>query len=335
MMDIRTGDQLLELMRGYQVSCVIAAAVDVGVFKELSQSARTADEVARGTRSDERGMTILLDALSAIGLLRKASDHYELPDQLAPFLRPDSAESVIPMLRHQAVCLRRWARLPWTVKHGSPEMMEPSLQGEGADQEAFIEAMHVVSRDAAPRLIPEINPGGFRCVLDVGGASGSWTLAWLEAEPDARAIIFDLPHVIPLARARLAASPVADRVDFVAGDFYSDPLPRGADLVWLSAIIHQNSPAQNRELYARIARSIEPGGWLYIRDIVLDASRTRPVAGALFAVNMLAGTAGGNSYSFEEIERDLLDTGFVYVELIRRDEGMHSIVRAHMQAPLV
>ena len=142
-----------------------------------------------------------------------------------------------------------------------------------------------------------------------------------------RAILFDLPHVIPLARARLADSPVAGRVDFVAGDFDTDPLPRGADLVWLSAIIHQNSPAKNRELYARVARSIEPGGWLYIRDIVLDASRTRPVAGAMFAVNMLAGTAGGNSYSFEEIEHDLRNTGFVDIELMRRDEGMHSIVR--------
>ena len=186
MMDIRTGEQLLELMRGYQVSCVIAAAVDVGVFSQLSQSERTAAEVARDTQSDERGVTILLDALSAIGLLRKMSDRYAIPDQLAPLLRADSAESVIPMLRHQGVCLRRWARLPWTVKHGSPEMVEPSLKGEQADQEAFIEAMHVVSRDVAPRLIPDINPGGFRCVLDLGGASGSWTLAWLEAEPGAR-----------------------------------------------------------------------------------------------------------------------------------------------------
>jgi hypothetical protein len=232
------------------------------------------------------------------------------------------------MLRHQAVCLRRWACLPWTVKHGAPPEAEPSLQGAEADREAFIQAMHVVSREVAPRLIPEINPGGFRRLLDLGGASGSWTIAWLEAEPQARATIFDLPHVIPLARARLSATTVADRVEFVAGDFYTDPLPRGADLVWVSAIIHQNSPTQNRQLYQRIAEALEPGAWLYIRDVVLDSSRTQPVAGAMFAVNMLAATAGGNSYTLADIESDLLSAPFADVELLRRDQGMHSIVRA-------
>jgi spermidine synthase len=202
------------------------------------------------------------------------------------------------------------------------------LCGEEADQEAFIQAMHVVSREVAPKLIAEINPGGFRRVLDLGGASGSWTLAWLEAEPQASAVIFDLPHVIPMARARLSESRVADRVDFVAGDFCTDSLPSGADLVWVSAIIHQNSRIQNRDLFARIAAAIELGGWIYIRDIVLDASRTAPVAGAVFAVNMLTATPAGNSYTFEEIESDLCSAGFTNVELVRRDEAMQSVVRA-------
>lgn len=328
MMEIRSGEQLLELMRGYQASCVLAAAVDIDVFGPLAQASQTASELADIARADLRGMTILLDALTALGLLEKVADRYALPAHLAPALRPDSPDSVIPMLRHQSVCLRRWARLPWTIQRGVPEPLEPSLRGQQADQEAFIQAMHVVSREVAPRLIQEINPGGFRCVLDLGGASGSWTLAWLDAEPRSRAVIFDLPHVIPMARQRLAALGAAQRVDFVAGDFYTDALPRGADLVWVSAIIHQNSPQENRELYRRIAEAIEPGGWIYIRDIVLDASRNRPVAGALFAVNMLAATPGGNSYTLDEIERDLLDAGFTDVEQVRRDEGMHSIVRA-------
>jgi len=242
----------------------------------------------------------------------------------------DSEQSVMAMLQHQANCLRRWARLPWTVRSGVPDQPGPSLRGEDADRESFIEAMHVVARDVADPLIQEIHPGNVRCVLDLGGASGSWTLAWLKAEPAARAIIFDLPHVIPMARARLAATPFADRVTLVPGDFESDALPRGADLVWVSAIIHQNSPEQNRALYRRIAQALEPRGWIYIRDMVLEASRTAPVAGALFAVNMLAGTAGGNSYSLPDIQDALQAAGFVDVELVRRDDGMHSIVRARV-----
>jgi hypothetical protein len=270
----------------------------------------------------------VLDALSALGLLDKSHDRYAIADHLTPYLHADSPQSILPMLRHQAVCMRRWARLPWTVQSGVPAAVGPSVQGEEADQAAFIGAMHVVSRDVSRTLVREINPGGFRCLLDLGGASGSWTLAWLDVEPRARAIIFDLPHVIPLARQRLSNSPVGERIELVAGDFYSDPLPRGADLVWVSAIVHQNSRQQNRDLFARVAEALEPAGWIYIRDVVLDATRTAPVAGALFAVNMLSATQGGNSYTFDELASDLQSAGFADVELVRRDEGMHSVIRA-------
>ncbi len=327
-MEIRNGEQLLEMMRSYQVPCILTAGVDIGLFGRLADSARSASELAAATGCDLRGITILLDALAGVQILRKDGDRYSIPEHLAHSLREDSPQSVIPMLRHQGNCLRRWARLPWTVKSGAPDVVGPSLQGTEADQAAFIGAMHVISCDVSQTLIPEINPGGFRCVLDLGGASGSWTVAWLKAEPQARAMIFDLPHVIPMARQRLAGLPIESRVELVPGDFYCDKLPKGADLVWVSAIIHQNSPEQNRALYARIAEAIEPGGWIYIRDIVLDSSRTRPVAGALFAVNMLTATAGGNSYSLDEITSDLQSAGFTNVQLVRHDEGMHSIVRA-------
>jgi hypothetical protein len=117
-------------------------------------------------------------------------------------------------------------------------------------------------------------------------------------------------------------------VALVPGDYNADPLPRGADLVWLSAIIHQNSPDQNRALYHRIAAALEPGGRLLIRDIVMQPSRTAPLAGALFAVNMLVHTQGGNSYTLSEIRDDLEAAGFTEVEWIRRDEGMNSVVSA-------
>jgi precorrin-6B methylase 2 len=188
--------------------------------------------------------------------------------------------------------------------------------------------MHVVSRAVAEPMIAEINPGGFRCVLDIGGASGTWTAAWCKAEPAARAILFDLPAVIPLAQQRLAEVGISDRVVLIPGDYHTDPLPRGADLVWLSAIIHQNSPDQNRSLYHRIAAALEPGGQLLIRDVVMEPSRTAPLAGALFAVNMLVQTEGGNCYPLSEIRDDLEAAGFTEVECIRRDEGMNSVVSA-------
>jgi len=330
-MGIRDGEQILEMMRAYQVPCLLAAAADLDLFEKLAPAPRTAAEVAAAAGCDLRAATILLDALAAVGVIVKQDGHYSISPELAPFLCEASPQSVMAMLRHQANCLRNWSRLPWTVHSGKPEYPGPSIRGEDADKASFIEAMHVVSRGVADELIEEIHLGGVRCVLDLGGASGTWTVAWLKAEPLSRAIIFDLPHVIPMARECFAASPFADRVELCAGNFYTDDLPKGADLAWVSAIIHQNSPDQNRALYRRIAAALAPQGWIYIRDIVMEPSRTAPVAGALFAVNMLSATERGNSYCFTEIQEDLQSAGFADVELVRRDEGMRSIVRARVR----
>ena len=330
-MGIRDGEQILEMMRAYQVPCLFAAAADLDLFEKLAPAPRTAAEVAAAAGCDLRAVTILLDALAAVGVIVKQDEQYSISPELAPFLCEAFPQSVMAMLRHQANCLRRWSRLPWTVHSGKPEYPGPSIRGEDADKASFIEAMHVVSRDVADELVQKIHPGSVRCVLDLGGASGSWTLAWLKAEPQSRAIIFDLPHVIPMARECFATSPFADRVELCAGDFYTDDLPKGADLAWVSAIIHQNSPDQNRALYRRIAAALEPQGWIYIRDIVMEPSRTAPVAGALFSVNMLSATEGGNSYCWTEIQEDLQSAGFADVQLVRRDEGMLSIVRARVR----
>ncbi len=331
-MELKSGEQLLTLMRGFQIPCVLAAGADLNVFNLLAAAPRSAEETAAELNCDTRGMTILLDALAGLGTLVKSADRYALAPALVPYLIDNSPDSVTAMLRHQASCLRRWARLPWVVQSGAPEDPGPSVQGAAADHEAFIEAMHVVSNAVADKLVNEVNPGEFRCVLDVGGATGTWTLAWLESEPTARAILFDLPSVIPLAQLRLAASDCGSRVTLVAGDYHTDPLPSGADLVWISAIIHQNSREQNRELYRRVAESIRPGGRVLIRDIVMEEGRSSPVAGALFAVNMLVGTEGGNTYTLAEIREDLASAGFADIRLIRHDEGMHSVVSARHRA---
>jgi SAM-dependent methyltransferase len=329
-MAVQNSEQLLALMRGFQVPCVLAAAADLDVFNLLGAGTLASREVATRLNCDPRAMTILLDALAGIGILVKTADRYALAPAVAPLVLDDSPQNVAAMLRHQANCLRRWSRLPWVVQSGHPAETGASVRGPAADQASFIGAMHDIANTVAEPLIREINPGGFGCVLDVGGGSGTWTMAWLQAEPSTRAILFDLPAVIPLARERLTAGGVADRVELVAGDFYRDPLPRGADLVWLSDIIHQNSQDENRALYQRVAEALTPGGRVLIRDIVMDESHTSPVAGALFAVNMLVATAGGGTYTLAEIREDLQSAGFEDVQLVRRDEGMHAVVSARL-----
>jgi predicted O-methyltransferase YrrM len=198
---------------------------------------------------------------------------------------------------------------------------------------AFIGAMDAMARARAPELVKTIRPGDARHFLDIGGASGTYTIAFLRAAPQMRATLFDLPPVIALARRRLQAEGMLRRVTLVAGDFYRNPLPTGHDLALLSAIIHQNSRTQNAALYRKTFRALTPGGRLVVRDHIMNPDRTRPRDGALFAVNMLCGTPGGGTYTFPEVREDLKAAGFTRVRLLRKgDDRMNGIVEAFRPA---
>jgi ubiquinone/menaquinone biosynthesis C-methylase UbiE len=168
----------------------------------------------------------------------------------------------------------------------------------------------------------------YHTLLDVGGGSGAYTIAFLKNSPQLRAVVFDLKNVIPITQEKIREAGVEDRVTFVEGDFYKDPLPVGCDLALLSAIIHQNSPEQNLSLYRKIYRALRSGGALLIRDHIMDATRTRPPAGALFALNMLVNTPAGDTYTFGEVKEALESAGFTDVEWIVSGKKMDSLVRA-------
>ncbi|MHC1763686.1 MAG: methyltransferase [Verrucomicrobiia bacterium] len=323
-----TAESLLELGRSYQAAAVFAAAADLELFDAVASRPKTAPELARALRAEARGLAILLDALVAIGLLRKQEGRYGLAPGVETWLTSESPKSILPMAQHQANCMRNWVQLARVVRSGSPAERMPSVRGEDGDQEAFIGAMHSISAPAADGVIAALRPFRFAHLLDVGAASGTWTMAFLRKRPAARATLFDLPEVIPMARRRLKARGYLNRVSLAAGDYNKDALPRGADLAWVSAIVHQNSRAQNRALFGRVFRALEPGGSIALRDILMEADRTRPVAGALFAVNMLVATEGGGTFTFEELRADLESAGFEQVKLARADEGMNAIVVA-------
>jgi len=322
------GDVLLELIRGFQPACILAAAADLDVFTALADSPATAEVVAARIDADVRATAVLLDALAALGLLIKRDDHFQVPTDVAELLAENSPANILPGIRHQANCLRRWAQLGKVVRTGRPAERTPSVRGEQGDCESFIGAMDNFSQTVAPLVVGRLMPVRFERLLDIGGASGTWTIAFLLAVPDATAVLFDLPEVVPLARERLIHAGLADRVTLVAGDYNTDPMPGGADLAWLSAIAHQNSREQNRILYGKIHAALAPLGALVIRDVVMDASRVEPPAGALFAVNMLTATEGGGTFTFDEFREDLTSAGFSDVQWIHRDEGMNSLIRA-------
>ena len=153
------------------------------------------------------------------------------------------------------------------------------------------------------------------------GGSGAFAVAFVRAKRGVTATVFDLPDVLPLTERYVSAEGLLERIDLVAGDYTSDELPRGYDLVFLSAIIHSNSPDQNRKLLRNCARALNPKGSLVVQDFIMDENQTNPPAGAFFALNMLVGTAAGDTYRESEIRDWMKEAGLSDINKVETPFG--------------
>ncbi len=324
-----TAEDVLDVARAFQPACVLVAGAELGVFDILSEQSMTAENLAGRLDTDVRATTMLADALTAMEFLTKDENEYSPATGIAELLTEAGPNSVRAMVRHLANCLRNWAQLAKVIESGRPAEYAASIRGPQADLTAFIEAMDEISRSVAPGLLKAIGPPTFSHLLDLGGGPGTWTIEFLRLVPGARATLFDLPDVIPIARRHIAAAGLDTRVTFVPGNFEVDEtLPRGADLTWVSAIVHMNSRQENRQLFAKTHAAMADGGRILIRDIIMEESRTSPPGGAMFAVNMLVNTPGGGTYTFSELSEDLIASGFHDPKLLCRGEFMDSVIEA-------
>ena len=318
---------LMSDITGFMKSRVILSGAELDIFTRLDGAPDTVQGLAGKTRFNRRALERLLDALAGLKFLQKEDGVYSLTEQ-GMLLSSHRPGSVLPMVLHMNRLWETWGDLSSMVRRGTRGKHKHTDRMEPGTLAAFIGAMDVVGRDLSIDIVDSYDPGNCRKLLDVGGATGTYTVAFLRKYPDCRATIFDLDSVIPMARERIEREGLSARVDFAAGDFYKSDLPGGHDLVLLSAIIHQNDPRENLDLYRKAFKALTPGGKILIRDHVMEEDRTAPAPGTLFAINMLVNTRGGNTYTFREIRRELKAAGFQDVKLIRKGDRMDGLVEA-------
>ena len=321
-----SAESIQQIARGYSRARILLTGVELDIFTVLADKPLSATQIVDSLKSDIRATTILLDALTAMELLVKKDELYGAAPEIIPLLRSDSEESILPGLMHTAHLWKTWSQLTDIVQEGGPASRSATDSDER--MKAFIGAMHVRALRDAPELVRSVDPGTARNLIDVGGGSGSYTIGFLKAVHGMKATIFDLPEVIPLAQERISEEGLEERVTLAAGDYNKNDLPSGHDLALLSAIIHQNSHEQNVRLYQNIFAALIPGGRIVIRDYAMSSDRTQPALGAMFAINMLVNTIGGNSYTFEEIRDGLKKAGFDRIKQIR-DNEMSSLVEGY------
>lgn len=294
-------DRLDSLARGYRQSQVLLTAVRLGLLEELAGGGRTAQELATALGADRRGTRILADALAALEVLVKDGDRYRLAPEAREFLLATSHRSRRALLLHEARLYERWARLDDAVLSGRPvpdEAIDRRLHG---DAEAFAAAMADIGREMAARTAAALGLGEDERVLDIGGGPGVYAVAFAEAAPGVTVEVLDREETVAVARRTAVAAGLGERIAARPGDALETDLGGPFDVVFLSNFVHIYSAERNRDLVARCAAALAPGGRLAIKDFLLDPDRTSPADGALFAVNMLLAAEDGDAYTAEEV----------------------------------
>jgi SAM-dependent methyltransferase len=303
-----TPQELLRTSGAYWASAAIHAGVALGVFSALRDAPASAGDIAAAVRGDARGVAVLLDALTALGLAAKAQGRYAATAFSERYLREGSPDYLGHMIRHHHHLMESWARLHEAVAAGHPVRSRSSHAG-GDVREAFLMGMHNSAMLLAPQVAREVDLRGRRRLLDLGGGPGTYAANFCLANPGLAATVFDLPDTARIASLIAARYGLEGRVAFAGGDFLEDDLGGPYDVVWLSHILHGEGPEECRRIIRKAAAALEPGGVFLVHEFILDDAKDGPVYPALFSLNMLLGTPSGRSYAEYELREMLEEAG--------------------------
>jgi (2Fe-2S) ferredoxin/predicted O-methyltransferase YrrM len=300
-------DELQATISGFRESRVLLTALELDLFGAVGEGA-AAPEIAARLKTDPRATEMLLDALASMAMLEKRDGRYRNAAPAARYFTSSSRDASRMAMMHQVHLWNTWSHLTESVRTGRPAPPEP--RDREMWTEAFIAAMHKNAAGRAGQFVAAIGLQGVHRMLDVGGGSGAYSIAFAQAAPELHADVLDREQVVPIAQRHIRAAGLESRVATRVGDLRKDDFGKGYDLVLISAICHMLPPDENRDLLRRSRAALNPGGRVAIQDFVLAPDKTAPRHAALFSLNMLVGTEGGASYSSEEYAAWLRDAGF-------------------------
>jgi (2Fe-2S) ferredoxin/precorrin-6B methylase 2 len=309
-------DDLNQTLRGYMESRALLTALELDIFTAVGGGA-TAEEVAQKISTHTRATEMLLNALAAMGMLAKQRGVFRNTPTTARYFAAGSEDNARAGLIHTANIWHRWSNLTECVRAGTA-VGHQEMAARGDDwTEPFITAMHRNAAERAPLVVQAVGAAADERLLDVGGGSAAYSIAFAQAHEKLHATVLDLPTVLPIAQRHINAAGLAGRVETIAGDLRHDALGKGFTLVLASAICHMLSPEENQYLLRRCFAALDPNGRVVIQDFILEPDKAAPKQAALFALNMLVGTPAGSTYSYEEYSAWLQEAGFQEVRHIR------------------
>ena len=313
---------LMKSSGAYWQACAIHSGVELGIFTALHSEAMLADSLARQLGCDLRGLETLLTALCALNLLQKEGDWYAATAAARQYLSEQSPDYFGHIILHHQHLVLAWSRLSEAVRDGRSTRESPHRTEDATQREHFLLGMFNVACQQAKTIAAALDLRSRTRLLDLGGGPGTYAVYFCLQNPQLSATVYDLPTTRPFAEKIIARYKLAQRIQFMEGDFLRETVTGRYDVVWISQVLHAMDNESSAVLLEKAARVLTPGGLLLIQEFVLNDTRDGPAHPALFGCNMLVGTESGKVYTEQEL-----------FELLRRS-GASDVRRLDLDLPM-
>lgn len=271
----------------FRLAAVLFAAAELDLFTHIPPEGCTAAQMAQSLAIPELGVHLLMNALSAIGILALEDGRYTLHADLRVLLA-QGPHCVLPEILQYRRENQVWLRLLDILRNNSGARADAAHAMEAGHLPEYLTSVkmtnHGPARDLARRLAPLLS--GSTSVLDIGGGAGDYARLLLAAGPDVTVTLFDRPEVIAQDHAVLDSAIQNGRVKLVAGDALDFQLPPTHDVALMSDLLHYFSYEDKRRIILNAKQALAPGGSVVVSKFTLDSGGIHPPSAALFSLKL-------------------------------------------------
>ena len=306
-------NQIINKIDQLEEANILLSALELRVFSILEKQSMSAKQVANDIKVKLEGAEVLLNALTAMGVLTKNTNGYKNTHVAYKYFCESS-----PDFKKGTVMLKMDGRgeyesLLHTIKYGR-NLKEFEGEDDPIFRKLFTLAMHERSEKYASKVAKAVTQKKVGKLIDLGWGPGSYSAAILKKDKTATATLLDRAVAIKVARKLFKNQSLYKRLNFVSGDLFDNKFESGYDTVLLSNIIHIYNTSQNKTIFKKINKCLKNGGRFILYDLFLKNSKIEPYDAALFAITMLLYTKTGKSYTFGEVYSLLKNSGFTQIK---------------------
>lgn len=302
---------IFRAMQGWQPARVLMTATRLDVFTIIGDGQLSVLEIAECCQSHPRSLTLLLNACVALRFLHKAGDLYRNSAEALDLLIRGKTTYMGDMIAHGEDTMHGWMLLEEAVRTNQAVILRGDHERAPEALRSFVLGMHNRAMLTGQALADNLDISGRHQLFDAGGGPGTYSIFLVKNYPTLRAIVFDLPYAIEIAKEVIASFGLEDRVSTRVGNYFEDDFGEDNDVVLLSAIFHSMGPDNCKLLLRKAYNSLVGGGLVVVQENLIDADGTSPTSAALFSLNMLVHTGEGQSRSGEEVVAWMKEVGFV------------------------